>query len=257
MRQIGNRLKAAATASAVMLLGAAFIALSPAQTLRMPTTQTQRDAAQEIAQVLADPAFEQSRQVTRWRALPSEEPEEEQPDRFAPLWKNIALLLADISQGLLWAAIAVGVVILLVALRKFAPVPGRKQAQKSTPTEILFGLNIRPDSLPDDVPATAATLARKGLLREALSLLYRGALATLIHRHRVTVRAGDTESECTRSASSALDATGAAYFLDLVAAWQQLAYGTQSPAQDRVDTLCRDWNTHFASPGAPIPEGHT
>jgi Domain of unknown function (DUF4129) len=252
LRQIGNRLKAGATASALMWVCAAFIPLIVQDAAHANGTN-KPDAAREIAQVLADPAFEQSRQVTRWRALPSEQPEPEQPGRFEQFWKNIALLLADISQGLLWAAMAIGVAILFVALRKFAPAPGSRHAKEHTPVEVLFGLNIRPDSLPEDIAGTAAALARKGLLREALSLLYRGALATLIHRHRVPLRAGDTESECARSASKALDASGTTYFLELVAAWQQLAYGTKAPVQDTVDALCRNWNRHFAPPGTPMP----
>jgi len=242
LRQIGSRLKSAATTSAVMLLCAAVFAVFAQPTAYASETNT-TNAAEEIAQVLADPAFEQYRDITRWRALPTVE----KPARFNQFWRNTSLLLADVSQRLLWAAMAILVVILLFSFRKFAPEPRAQQVQGDTETANLFGLNITPESLPDDISGDASELARQGRLREALSLLYRGALATLVHCHRVAVRAGDTESQCAQSASSALNESGAAYFLSLVATWQQLAYGKRMPEQRQVEALCRDWSTHFTA----------
>jgi hypothetical protein len=42
----------------------------------------------------------------------------------------------------------------------------------------LFGMELAPDTLPADVPEAAARLAAAGKLRDALSLLYRGALSS-------------------------------------------------------------------------------
>ena len=49
----------------------------------------------------------------------------------------------------------------------------------------LFGMELAPEKLPADVGAAAAALAREGKLREALSLLYRGALSELVHKRGV------------------------------------------------------------------------
>ena len=56
----------------------------------------------------------------------------------------------------------------------------------------------RRKTLPPDVGAAAAALARAGRLREALSLLYRGALSELVHRRGVRLLASHTEGDVLR-----------------------------------------------------------
>ena len=46
----------------------------------------------------------------------------------------------------------------------------------------VSGLDIRPDSLPEDVGAAALALLEAERTRDALSLLYRGALSRAVHR---------------------------------------------------------------------------
>jgi len=252
LRQLGDRLRSAATPTA-MLLCAAIVVGSATNTAHAADTATP-NAAEEIAQVLADPDFEQYREVTHWRALPKEEkPEKEKEPKFAQFWRNLMLLLSDIVQGLMWVAVAILVPVLLYLFRHFVPEPRIRQSQQIAPPANLVGLNVAPESLPADISGTAARFAEQGRLREALSLLYRGALSTLIHRYRVAVRDGATEGDCAKAARSALNASGAAYFFVLVAAWQQLAYGATAPDASCVDSLCRDWETHFGSLATPSP----
>jgi hypothetical protein len=106
--------------------------------------------------------------------------------------------------------------------------------------------------LPANVSAAATQLARAGRLREALSLLYRGALSELIHRYRVVVHAGDTEGDCTRAALRALDRPGADYFSGLAGTWQQPASASVTPRSSDVDALCQDWATHFGAADVPL-----
>ncbi len=249
LRQLGARLRSLA-ASTLILLCVAVLSVSAvdrtyAAELRAP------NAAEEVAQVLADPEFDQYRDVTRWRALEPQEADTEEPSPFARFWRNLALLMADISQGLLWLAMGAVAVILFFALRRYVPEPRKRKAQSNTPTANLFGLNIAPESLPPDISATASRMAKEGRIREALSLLYRGALSTLIHRHRLTIHAGTTEGECARSAGSALNDAGAGYFRTLVTTWQELAYGEREPDEVQLNELCRSWDAHFGSQAGP------
>ncbi len=246
LRQIRNRLGSLA-ASMFIALCIATLAASGDSTAYAADTVASK-ATEEIAQVLADPEFDQYRDVTRWRALEPSKPDLEEPSRFRQFWKNLALLLADISQALLWIAMAAVTVILFLALRRYSPGPRSRKAQSVTATTNLFGLNIAPESLPRDISAHASQLAKLGRIREALSLLYRGALSALVHRHRVTIHAGTTEDECARTATSALNEAGAGYFRTLVTTWQQLAYGETNPDQARVNELCRGWDAHFGTP---------
>ena len=253
LRQIGNRLKAAANATATVILCATLVALVTPETVI--AGESALEPSEVIADVLEDPVFEQHREVERWRSLKRDEPEEEETNDLRQAWRNFALFLSDISQGLAWAGMIIGAGALLYILYKFAPAPRIRNREKQPPIKTLFGLNIAPESLPDDVAAAASDLAREGRLREALSLLYRGALAALVHRYRIRVRAGDTENECADAASTVLGESGATYFRKLVAAWQQLAYGEHAPAQLRIDALCHDWNSHFSTAPQPVAGG--
>ena len=88
-------------------------------------------------------------------------------------------------------------------------------------------------------------------MREALSLLYRGALSWLVHERHLEVRAGDTEADCLRSVTARGDpATG--YFEQLVTAWQQAAYAGRMPTLTATEQLCVGWRQHFA-PASPAP----
>jgi hypothetical protein len=114
------------------------------------------------------------------------------------------------------------------------------------PPDTLFGLNVAPESLPADVAAAALAAARAGNPREALSLLYRGALSALVHRYEVALQAGDTEGDCVRAAALRLPGDGTLYFRQLVSAWQGVAYAAQAPAADSIEALCAGWPRHFS-----------
>ncbi len=117
----------------------------------------------------------------------------------------------------------------------------RGDAVEYRPPETLFGLAVAPESLPDDVAAAALAAARAGRLREALSLLYRGALSALVHRHEVRLEPGDTEGDCVRLAARSLEGGAAGYFAGLVGAWQHAAYAGRDPDLARVEALADEW----------------
>ena len=120
---------------------------------------------------------------------------------------------------------------------------GRFREDGLAPPSDLFGLDIRPGSLPKDVAGAALSLWRAGGRRAALSLLYRGALARLVHEHGLEVAAGATEGDCLRSALPVLRAEAGGYFRRLTRSWQAQAYAHRE-AEDG-ERLCREWPDHF------------
>ena len=94
--------------------------------------------------------------------------------------------------------------------------------------------------------------AKPSELLKALSLLYRGALVTLLHRDGVELASGDTEEDCLRKSRSHISEGSLAYFARLLDTWQRLAYARREVARTEVETLCSDWRAHFAGaqPGA-------
>jgi hypothetical protein len=100
-------------------------------------------------------------------------------------------------------------------------------------------MELAPEKLPADVPQAAAELAAAGRRREALSLLYRGALSELVYRRGVQLLASHTEGEAVRLAAMP-------YFAVLVDAWRRCAYASHLPSFHEVDALAKSYQAAFA-----------
>jgi hypothetical protein len=100
-------------------------------------------------------------------------------------------------------------------------------------------MDLAPEKLPADVSAAAAALAREGKLREALGLLYRGALSELVHKRGVQLLSSHTEGEAVRLAQLP-------YFASLVDAWRLCAYARRIPPAAEVERLATDYQAAFA-----------
>jgi hypothetical protein len=115
---------------------------------------------------------------------------------------------------------------------------------------MLFGFDVRAESLPDDVAASARALLARGDMRAALSLLYRGALIYLINDGKLDIARGDTEDVCVRNVARLYEKPRAAYFASLVRAWQQVAYAgsvnhSAVLTSAAIQTLIDHWSAHF------------
>ena len=120
-------------------------------------------------------------------------------------------------------------------LRKRAPVARVDERVITT----VHGLDIRPESLPGNIGAAALALLEAGRGREALSLLYRGALSLAVHRHGIAILPSATEGEALRAVNATLDPPRAAYFTDLVALWQRAVYAGETISATPIHRLCR------------------
>lgn len=165
--------------------------------------------------------------------------------------RDLVRWLADASRVLVWVVGAVLVALLLVGLRRWVQVRGGfARAPRPTLPSHVQSLDIRPASLPADIGAAAARLWERGEQRQALSLLYRGALSRLVHAHGVAIRAASTEGECVALARGRLEAPRGAFFARLVAAWQLAVYGGRMPADEQALALCREFEQQLP-PAAP------
>ncbi len=93
--------------------------------------------------------------------------------------------------------------------------------------------------------AAAAQLARSGNLVAALSLLYRGALVTLLHRDQIEFAGGDTEVDCLIKTRDRVAAPTYAYLSRLLSVWQAAAYAHRMPPQPEVEQLASEWPAFF------------
>jgi hypothetical protein len=139
----------------------------------------------------------------------------------------------------LLAALAAGLGAYVARLVRTRGVP-RVPHAVAAPTHVR-DLDIRPESLPDDVGAAALTLWQRGEQRAALALLYRGSLSRLVHVHGVPIRASSTEGECLDLARRRLAAPARAYLGRLIGVWSTAVYGATSAATGVVEALCGEF----------------
>jgi hypothetical protein len=215
-----------------------FAALAAAAVLMpSPIYAQDKDPKKEVTEVLKAKEFGYYREVERWqpRKRPDETKRESRGD-----WLGIGYALAKAAEVLLWIAAAALLAYALWWAARMMPRFGRAAlAEPYRPPAALFGMELAPETLPPDVGAAAAALAREGRLREALSLLYRGALSELVHKRSVRLLPSHTEGEAVRMA-------GLPYFASLVQAWQQCAYARRIPAAAEVERLANDFKAAFA-----------
>lgn len=219
------------------------------------------DSRQIIREVLASPDFEEYKSVKAWRPRQPEQdaskPAQGWLDNLmstlAEFAKSLAQALAQLSRVAGYVAIVAVlyfvVQFLLRAAKGWRADGSAAVDDRQPPPETLFGLDVRLESL----PANLAELAAEAALRDprlALSLLYRGALATLMHRDGIPIEAGDTEGDCLRRVHRTHEAELSGYFGRLVTAWSQAAYAGKILQTSSVQALCADWPKFFALPTA-------
>jgi len=257
LRRIGQReprpAAAAPAGSAIAasllaaVLAGALLAPPPAGAQAPPQAPAAAERpAQAIKEVLKRPEFDEYRTRTVLEYLGSKKQKETKPRPRSESvgWATFIDALAQLVRILAWAAMGVALVFLAYYLLRHFGLLREARAQY-TPPETLFGLDVRPDSLPADIASEAARLARAGELLKALSLLYRGALAALLHRDGVELASGDTEQDCLRKSRPRLPAPAHAYFARLLDAWQQLAYARRRLPVADIESLCAGWAAHF------------
>lgn len=242
--QVGPRAALAAALLAALLAGmSAMLAPEPAQ-----AAQSSREIIQEV---LAAPEFQQYRTQKVWQARNRGQQQSDRSVAFdSTSWLNsLSGAAAQLLRLAAYAALAYGLVVALRFLferlreREARTAPSSRGPQ---PPAMVFGLDVRPEALPANLAQLAAEAAALDP-RLALSLLYRGALVTLIHRDRMRIEHGDTEADCVRRVQATRPHEISAYFARLVAAWSQCAYGHRPPQPTQVVELCAQWPQHFSA----------
>jgi hypothetical protein len=236
-------------AAAVLLalaLGAAGVAEGAAASSPAKTP----DPSDVVRQVLASPDFSTRQKVTTWRlkkSFPSKPraDEEEAPESGSALAAELIGVFALFAGGVVLAVLALLLFRLIRDWLRRAPAAAKDQAEPLP--EAVFGLDIRPESLPPDVPAAAWAAWERGDPTGALGLLYRGALACLVHRDSLEVAASWTEGDCLNVVRRRAAPAGAEYFARLTRAWQSTAYAHRPPGRDEAQDLCAAWGAHFAT----------
>ncbi len=257
-RNLVNRKQQAASRASGMvaaILVSGLVMLTTPAAVDAATEHDRESSRQLIESILQGEDFGQERTVRKWRFKDWSEPQDDTfPDWIIDFFEWLELY-RDWSQTL--SNIAVWVKALLVVafagllfylVRRFrGPLSrlGRQQPKEIAP-EVLFGLDVTPQSLPSDVPAQVMRQWAEGGYREALSLLYRASLSRLIDKYEIAFRASHTEAECAALVRACGIDSLSEYFWQLTNVWRQLAYGHQLPESETVQGLCNGWTTELS-----------
>ncbi|HJU84679.1 MAG TPA: DUF4129 domain-containing protein [Holophagaceae bacterium] len=218
-----------------------------------------RKRAQRILQ--EDPAFSHTQEERhlvyrptgrepRWlrRILDALFGERKKPEARSPskMPKGLFEMIAFIGKIVLIVGIASLVLWLVYRFRHRLGAPRVKEAGWEAP-DAVAGHDIRPESLPPDLVAAARALYASGEARAAMALLYRGALADLVHRRGLEIPASATEGDCLRAAQGRLERLPLEIFATLTRLWLRLAYKSEVPGAEAFESLCSAWPVAFRS----------
>ena len=204
------------------------------------------DAA--IAALRHDPNLGGQTKIRTLRWVTKSQP---RPPSTSPRWMiGLFDYFGQFAGLLLWIAGAGAVAMAAVWILRLLK-SGEPRAVPAPPdvgNRRVLDLDIHPDSLPDDVSAAALELLRAGRLRDCLSLLYRAALSSAVHRFGVAIGAHHTEREVLGAVRGALDEPRARYFADLVTIRQRVVYAGEVLAPEAVLPFCAGFSTFFDPP---------
>ncbi|WP_437883208.1 DUF4129 domain-containing protein [Pseudomonas sp. LRF_L74] len=218
----------------------------------------------DIRQILDEPPFENREIVTLWRFSDPDKKEEKKQDTASDKELSKALealfeslerfkVLAQVFEVLLWGLL-VSLIVLLAWryrewLRTFASGVGLPKRRVRPMPSQLFGLEVAPESLPDDVASEAERLWAEQP-REALGLLYRALLSRLLHDFHLPLKGSHTEGEVLGLIQRLEKEELSRFSNTLTRHWQNLAYGHRLPPDTLRRGLCEGWRRLFPA-GAP------
>lgn len=218
------------------------------------------DAKQAVTEVMSGEDFHRIEVQSGWRFKQNEasgEADFEGMLRFLEFFEWLDELLKPI-EGLFfgvangveligWLLLIAVVGFLLYRYRKgLLSMLGRvRLPEKDRPPELLFGLDLRQESLPEDIHSEVMNLWQAGRQREALALLYRASLSRLVHQHGFEFSVGYTEQECVSLVCERAAPALSDFMARLTRSWQLMAYGHRPPSAAELKNLCENWQALF------------
>ncbi|MDJ0621616.1 MAG: hypothetical protein QNJ17_01550 [Desulfocapsaceae bacterium] len=216
-------------------------------------------AKEIIGEVLADRKF--GEEVTRYHWVPKDREEKVVDSTWAEAWQELLESIAQLFENIgpiigKYGKIALlcfaGIVIIILLLKHThirrwlnAGLAAGKNGHK--PVEVLFGMDLRPESLPDDLGKACLELLNSGRKREAMSLLYRGTLSRLVNDHGLDILASFTENECCQEVRSRRPTVEANFFDNLTSLWIITAYGHRDPDGNHCSDLVDNWQSIYGA----------
>lgn len=213
----------------------------------VPKTDPQK-STEIIRQIMQEPVFNREKTISYMKYTGTVAKQNRDSDyggfikALVDFFDAIGKLVALLFEAGLWILVLIFVILIVKywSRLKIAFTGIRSSAQSDVP-ETLFGLDIRAESLPDDVRAEALKLIQSRDYRAALALLYRASLVFLIKHYALELKPGATEGDCIRAVQQHLSSQQKInYFIKLTDAWQLTAYAHRELTEAKMKALVAD-----------------
>ena len=218
---------------------------------------TDTDVGDAVAKVKTDPNLAQQKTIRKlsWRDDKQDEKKKRRKSSWFSWIGDLFGFIAQTGRLIAWLIIAVAVGLLVIVIVRIVRSiqPSSRIKSFVAPTHVR-DLDIRPESLPDDIGAAALALWEQGDHRAALALLYRGLLSRLVHVHEIPIRHSSTEGDCLQLATQRLQGEHGNYVTLVIRTWQRAVYGAQEPPASDMHALCNGFAAALSQPPAsPAP----
>lgn len=198
-----------------------------------PRQQSLRDA---LVRLKDDPELHPRQQITRWEPIRKPGPRTLRDWKFPDWFGGLARGLGTVGQVVAWGMIAAVVILLLWWLARTSSHWRGGGSTRRRDSDIAIADLETPEALPDDIAAAVRKLWAGGARRQAMALLYRAGVESMVARTQVLLVPGATEAECLRAAQQ-LPEEERLRFRALVRAWQYAAYAHRLPDDGEFDGL--------------------
>lgn len=185
-------------------------------------------------------------EVVRSERVSKSEVRIKQPEQREESGQTSSVALAMFLRVLVWALLIAGILwlVIKIVMSDYIRQLFTRESKKEVPLHQKFPNLKRTLTLPDDVVSAASDAWREGQFRNAMSLLYRGALYTLITKHKCDINPSDTEASCMKAVRETVPTLSDAF--DYIASsWQQLAYARLPVSESDFDALRRTYAEKF------------
>lgn len=259
LTRIGRRRAPAGAAAALLIALLAMPFSEPAQAATNDV-DAMHSEQQEVIELLAGEDYMpfETRTSREWK---DRDEDAENSSWWQEFWKAFFDRADDgssrsrkpfsIPDNLIWAvfwALFAGIVLWLlmkVSSQLGFATPSRKR-KHDIPTHVA-GLDIRHQSLPDNIAGAVEKALEDRDIRTAMSLLLRVSLASLLREYPVPLAAGSTEQHCLRTLQREHgNATGIDVLKPVVDAWVRTAWAHRPVTEEEVRSLLGQWQAvHF------------
>lgn len=226
------------------------------------TSLTPEKSGTMIKEVLKGENFHKEKKISGWRLkdLEKEKSNDEVPQWLISFIEFLERIFGDndkqednntfnaaiLLEVLLWLIVISLTLYFIYRLLNYLDVisPINKQTTKTTQAapDVLFGLDVRKESIPSDVIKQTMLLWEKDQHREAIGLLYRSTLSLLIHKFLFEFYHSYTEQECSNIVQKSENKLLREFVSQITFIWQQVAYAHSIPLEQEVKSLCQKWS---------------